>query len=104
MLTVNGMFPGPTIEANWGDTIVVHLTNGLANNGTSIHFHGVRQLNTNQEDGTVAITQCPTAVSWSVLGPHNHTDRFRSLATPSRTSGKRRSTARKYSDQEVLLW
>ncbi|KAJ0122642.1 laccase [Diaporthe amygdali] len=29
----NGSLPGPTIEANWGDEIVVHITNGLPDNG-----------------------------------------------------------------------
>jgi FtsP/CotA-like multicopper oxidase with cupredoxin domain len=61
VLTVNGTIPGPTIVADWGDNIVVHVTNGLANNGTSIHFHGVRQLNTNQMDGTNSLQQCPIA-------------------------------------------
>ncbi|KKY22076.1 putative multicopper oxidase [Diplodia seriata] len=62
-LTVNGTIPGPTIEADWGDNVVVHVTNNLASsmNGTSIHFHGIRQNYTNQHDGVVSITQCPTA-------------------------------------------
>lgn len=33
----------------------------MQDNGTSIHFHGVRQNHTNQNDGVAAITQCPTA-------------------------------------------
>lgn len=60
-LTVNGSFPGPTIYANWGDTVKVHLTNGLTNNGTSLHFHGIRQNWTNHMDGVASITQCPVA-------------------------------------------
>jgi FtsP/CotA-like multicopper oxidase with cupredoxin domain len=61
--TINGSIPGPTIYANWGDEVVIHVTNNLSqsNNGTSIHWHGIRQLNTNQNDGVVSITQCPTA-------------------------------------------
>ncbi|KAI9836049.1 MAG: hypothetical protein M1819_001660 [Sarea resinae] len=61
VLLVNGSFPGPTIEANWGDTVVVHVTNSLTYNGTGIHFHGVRQNYTNQMDGVPSITQCPLA-------------------------------------------
>jgi len=53
--------PGPAIEANWGDTIVVTVNNKLTNNGTSIHFHGVRQNLTNEYDGVPSITQCPIA-------------------------------------------
>ncbi|KAI9737138.1 MAG: hypothetical protein M1834_000731 [Cirrosporium novae-zelandiae] len=60
-LTVNGTIPGPTIEVNWGDTVVVHVLNSLENNGSSIHFHGVRQNGTNQNDGVTSITQCPIA-------------------------------------------
>lgn len=60
-LTVNGSFPGPTIEANWGDTVKVHLVNSLTNNGSSLHFHGIRQNWTNHNDGVASITQCPVA-------------------------------------------
>ncbi|KAI1848598.1 hypothetical protein JX265_011548 [Neoarthrinium moseri] len=60
---INGSIPGPTIFADWGDTVVVHVTNSItsSNNGTSIHFHGIRQNYTNQNDGVSSITQCPTA-------------------------------------------
>ncbi|KAF2495700.1 laccase Lcc4 [Lophium mytilinum] len=61
VLAVNGTVPGPTIEANWGDTVVIHVTNSLANNGTGIHWHGVRQNYTNMNDGVPSITQCPIA-------------------------------------------
>ncbi|KAH8432817.1 uncharacterized protein LDX57_010446 [Aspergillus melleus] len=63
-LAINGSIPGPTIYADWGDTVVVHVTNSLPDtvrNGTSVHFHGIRQYYTNQNDGVVSITQCPTA-------------------------------------------
>lgn len=41
---------------------MVHVTNSLTSstNGTSIHFHGIRQNYTNQNDGVSSITQCPT--------------------------------------------
>jgi len=32
-MVFNGSIPGPTIEANWGDDIVIHVTNKLKNNG-----------------------------------------------------------------------
>ena len=37
----NGEVPGPTIEANVGDTIEVRLRNSLPQ-ATTIHWHGVR--------------------------------------------------------------
>lgn len=57
----NGQYPGPTIEANWGDTISVTVNNKLKNNGTSIHWHGIRQLNTVSQDGVNGVTECPLA-------------------------------------------
>ncbi|KAL1625475.1 hypothetical protein SLS56_007369 [Neofusicoccum ribis] len=61
---INGSFPGPPIIADWGDTVRVHVTNSLGSdwpNGTTIHFHGIRQNYTNQNDGVSSITQCPIA-------------------------------------------
>ncbi|KAK9770909.1 putative Laccase-2 [Seiridium cardinale] len=67
-MAVNGSFPGPTIIADWGDMVVVHVTNSLTTslNGTSIHFHGIRQNYTNENDGVSSITQCPTAPGESI--------------------------------------
>ncbi|KAF4508824.1 hypothetical protein G6O67_005156 [Ophiocordyceps sinensis] len=66
-MAVNGSIPGPTLFADWGDAVVVHVTNSLytSRNGTSIHFHGIRQLFTNQNDGVPSITECPAAVGES---------------------------------------
>ncbi|KAK3688141.1 Cupredoxin [Podospora appendiculata] len=61
MMTVNGQYPGPTIEANWGDDISVQVCNQLTLNGTGIHFHGIRHLNTNYADGATAQTECSIA-------------------------------------------
>jgi FtsP/CotA-like multicopper oxidase with cupredoxin domain len=62
-MTINGSIPGPTIIGDWGDTFKIHVTNNLASssNGTSIHWHGLRQNYTNEMDGVASITQCPTA-------------------------------------------
>jgi FtsP/CotA-like multicopper oxidase with cupredoxin domain len=96
VLLVNGTFPGPTIIADWGDTVgsftlttlnpsiltyvVVHLTNSLSNNGTGLHFHGKLVPHTLQQTNTlVGIRQNYTnqqdgkpihysLFSWSELG------------------------------------
>jgi FtsP/CotA-like multicopper oxidase with cupredoxin domain len=67
-IAINGTIPGPIIFADWGDTVVVHVTNGCttSTNGTSFHFHGIRQNFTNQMDGVAAITECPTAPGESI--------------------------------------
>ena len=58
-IAVNGSNPSPTINADWGDQVIVYVTNNLASakNGSSIHFHGIRQNYTNPNDGGVSITQ-----------------------------------------------
>ena len=63
MLLVNGAYPGPLIEANWGDTIQVTVHNNITGpeEGTSIHWHGFLQRDTPWEDGAPAVTQCPIA-------------------------------------------
>lgn len=58
---VNGQYPGPAIRASWGDTLRITVKNSLTANGTSIHWHGIRQYKTNHMDGTNGITECPLA-------------------------------------------
>ncbi|KAK2606153.1 hypothetical protein QQS21_003436 [Conoideocrella luteorostrata] len=60
MILINNQFPGPLVECNEGDTIIVQVQN-KAVNATSIHFHGLFQNGTNFMDGTVGVTQCPIA-------------------------------------------
>ena len=58
-MTFNGTMPGPPIIANWGDNLVIHVTNNLPSDGTTVHWHGVRQLDSVQYDGVPGVTQCP---------------------------------------------
>lgn len=57
-ITVNGQFPGPTLEVNNGDTLVVNVLNRARYNVT-IHWHGIRQNRTGWADGPEFVTQCP---------------------------------------------
>lgn len=45
---VNGQFPGPAIEANWGDTIEVRVYNNITGpeEGTAFYWHGIPQKGT----------------------------------------------------------
>lgn len=67
VLLVNGAFPGPTIEANWGDTIQVTVKNNITEDangddeGLALHWHGFLQTATPWEDGVPGVTQCPIA-------------------------------------------
>lgn len=57
MAVINNQFPGPLIEANKGDTIVVHVHNNL-DHPQSIHWHGIRQNGSNVMDGVPGFSQC----------------------------------------------
>jgi len=63
MLLVNGQFPGPLVEANWGDTIEVTVHNRIVgpDEGTGIHFHGFTQKGTPWMDGVPSVSSCPIA-------------------------------------------
>lgn len=60
-ICVNDQFPGPLLEANYGDNIEVTVTNALESEGTAMHWHGFLQTNNNQNDGVPGVQQCPIA-------------------------------------------
>ncbi|OQO04135.1 hypothetical protein B0A48_10745 [Cryoendolithus antarcticus] len=61
VLAINNQYPGPTIYANWGDMISVTVHNNMPNNGTSIHWHGLRQWHKGSQDGVPGVNECPLA-------------------------------------------
>lgn len=61
VMLINNQFPGPVLYADWGDTLVINVINNMETNGTSIHWHGIRQYHTNIQDGANGITECPLA-------------------------------------------
>ena len=58
MFLINGQFPGPTIEADEGDTVHVQLTNNHPSETLTIHFHGIHQKGSVYSDGVAGVTQC----------------------------------------------
>lgn len=50
----NGQVPGPMIQVDLGDKVVVHVENELPM-GTDVHWHGVRVPN--EQDGVAPLTQ-----------------------------------------------
>ncbi|KAL6967766.1 Laccase-3 [Sarracenia purpurea var. burkii] len=58
IITVNGQYPGPTLEVRDGDALVIKVTNNALYNVT-IHWHGVQQLRNPWADGPAYVTQCP---------------------------------------------
>ncbi|KAK9463898.1 Cupredoxin [Lipomyces oligophaga] len=57
MTVINGKYPGPLIEGNRGDRIIIHLSN-QGSSPTSIHFHGLFMNGTNFMDGAGGVAQC----------------------------------------------
>lgn len=60
-LLFNGQYPGPVIRATWGDQLFITVKNSLQDNGTTIHWHGVRQYHSTGMDGVNGVTECPLA-------------------------------------------
>ncbi|KAG8794750.1 laccase [Ceratobasidium sp. 428] len=64
-LLVNGRFPSPLIKANKGDTLEITVNNQLNDpsmrRSTAVHWHGLFQAGTAEEDGPAFVTQCPIA-------------------------------------------
>lgn len=52
MMVFNNTFPGPLIEANWGDTIVIDVKNNLQNNGYFSFY--LKLIIEHQSTGTVS--------------------------------------------------
>lgn len=63
VILINDQFPGPLVEANWGDWIEVTVHNNIdsVDEGTAIHWHGMIQQGTPFMDGVPGVTQCPIA-------------------------------------------
>ncbi|KAK1754289.1 laccase-2 [Echria macrotheca] len=78
-MLINGQFPGPVITADWGDRLNITVINNLRTNGTSIHWHGIRHLNSNINDGVSGVTECP-------IPPNGGSKNYTFLATQYGTS------------------
>lgn len=55
---INGQWPVPQITAAVGDNVVIHVTNLLGNESTSLHFHGLYMNGTTHMDGPPQVNQC----------------------------------------------
>ncbi|KAL3750728.1 hypothetical protein ACJRO7_011684 [Eucalyptus globulus] len=61
---------GPTSHCREGDRLLVEVVNHVPNN-ISIHWHGVRQLQSGWADGPAYVTQCPIQTNQSYV--YNYT-------------------------------
>ncbi|KAH8197370.1 hypothetical protein TruAng_008463 [Truncatella angustata] len=55
---INGQWPIPPITASVGDNVMIHVTNLLGNETTSLHFHGLYMNGTTHMDGPEQVSQC----------------------------------------------
>lgn len=60
-LSINFQLPGPSIHVCRDDIVVIDFTNESEGAATALHWHGVRQINTQFMDGVPYVTQCPIA-------------------------------------------
>lgn len=59
MITINHQMPGPPINVCKDDRVIVDVTNHIAGQELSIHWHGFHQKETPWSDGVPMVTQCP---------------------------------------------
>ena len=64
-LLMNGQFPGPVLSVEVGQTIEVTVVNNLANETTSVHWHGMFMQGTPWADGVPGVTQVRAAAGLS---------------------------------------
>ncbi|KAI4325811.1 hypothetical protein MLD38_031175 [Melastoma candidum] len=72
IVTVNNMFPGPTVYVREGDRVMINVTNHAQYN-MSIHWHGLKQFRNGWADGPAYITQCPIQTGSSYVYDFNVT-------------------------------
>ncbi|KAF7196566.1 Laccase 1 [Pseudocercospora fuligena] len=60
-ILVNGTSPGPALIVDQGDDVQFYVRNRL-NKKTTVHFHGIEQLNTPWSDGVPGLSQRPIPV------------------------------------------
>ncbi|EFX02163.1 iron transport multicopper oxidase fet3 [Grosmannia clavigera kw1407] len=58
VILVNGQFPGPTVEARSGDTLVIEVFNSI-DESLTLHWHGLHMKGANHMDGPDGFNQCP---------------------------------------------
>ncbi|XP_010264408.1 PREDICTED: laccase-17-like [Nelumbo nucifera] len=66
IITANGRFPGPRIVAREGDRVLIKVVSHVQNN-VSLHWHGIRQLQSGWADGPAYVTQCPIQTGQSYV-------------------------------------
>lgn len=59
VIGINGQWPCPQVDLDFGDRLIVDVYNSLGNQSTGIHWHGLHMYMTGVMDGATGATQCP---------------------------------------------
>lgn len=60
LTVVNGQYPGPLVEANAGDKLIIHVDNQMDDEPVTIHCHGLFFSKQNSfQDGAAYMNECP---------------------------------------------
>ncbi|KAL8556085.1 hypothetical protein ACS0TY_003769 [Phlomoides rotata] len=66
IVTINGMFPGPTVYVREGGRLLINVTNHKQYN-ISIYWHGLKQYRKGWADVPAYLTQCPIQTGHSYI-------------------------------------
>jgi iron transport multicopper oxidase len=58
VIGINGQWPIPPLYVTKGDNVIINAYNGLGNETTSLHFHGIFMNGTTDMDGAEQVSQC----------------------------------------------
>ena len=61
VITVNEQFPGPALRVRVNQIVSVEVTNLLASEEVTVHWHGMHQVKTHWMDGVHHVSQCGIA-------------------------------------------
>jgi iron transport multicopper oxidase len=83
VMGINGQWPIPPLYVTKGDNVIINAYNGLGNETTSLHTHGIFMNGTTDMDGAAQVSQC--AIPPGSTFTYNYTVRF-SLFSHSQTN------------------
>ena len=91
IITINGQLPGPTLIVTTGQTVKVHVNNGLVTQSISIHWHGLFQRGTHWMDGVGFVSHPPidpgSSFDYTFKAEQSGTYWYHSHIGPQRSEG-----------------
>jgi iron transport multicopper oxidase len=66
VIGINNQWPLPVLNLTKGDRVIANVYNGLGNETTSVHWHGLFQNGTTYMDGPPMVNQCEIPIGGSI--------------------------------------